>query len=95
MAKVSITKWPSALRNNMAAATGPRAWEEAENAERGKRLAALKSCLREACLPNTEISEGPSSGQAAWHGIGQGLRARTLRRRVRDWQKATRFLRSG
>ena len=93
-AKVAVpttVKWPSNLRRQLAAAGGAEARADAEAKERARWVTELQSLIRHAHLPIVSVAETTNLPGSAWAGIAQGLRARTIRRRVKDWAKASRY----
>ena len=93
-AKVAVSstvKWPSNLRRQLAAAGGAEARADAEAKERARRVTELQALIRHARLPIVSVAETTNWPGSAWAGIAQGLRARTIRRRVKDWAKASRY----
>ena len=84
-------KWPTRLRRKLVSADGVDARAKAEEDERNQWITEARSMIRHAKLPIAEVAEKSLKPESIWAGIPQGLRARTLRRRVRDWQKAARF----
>ena len=90
-AKTGPVKWPSKLRRKLASADGINARSQAEASERARWIGALHTFIRQAQLLIMDSASASAQPSAAWAGIAQGLRARTLRRRVKDWQKAARY----
>ena len=84
-------KWPTALRRKIAQADGRGARESAEAQERHRWVSLLRSQLVAANLPIVDLATSSSNPESVWDGIGHGLRARTLRRRVKDWEKISRY----
>ena len=84
-------KWPTKLRRRLASASGPNARAQAEAEERERWLVELKYFIQAANLPIVRAAEQAIYSDAIWGGIGSGLRARTLRRRVRDWRVIARY----
>ena len=64
---------------------------KAEDEERKRWLAEARKLLIHARLPISVLAAGAAQPALVWSGVGQALRARTSRRRVKDWQKAARF----
>ena len=83
--------WPSRLRRKMAAAASPRARADAEAEERARWLHELKSQICETELRLFSFANDTSEAASVWNATGQGLMARTLRRRIRDWRKLQRY----
>ena len=86
--KLSKVSWPTQLRRRLAAVTGPTARADAEAVERQRWITELRRHIINARLLVVEVAEATQCSDAAWAGIGQRLRARTSRRRVRDWRQA-------
>ena len=86
--KFKVRKWPTRLRRPMAKASGPKAREEAENQERARWISELRALLGCSVYPIVAIASDLKDPEAVWSCVGQGLRARTLRRRVKDWHRA-------
>ena len=91
--RTSVAKLPTGLRIQLAAASGPDGRTEAEGRERQRWLSELRDHLREASLPIVKVAGATEDPEYAWLRIGRGLLARTLRRRVQGWPKASRFFR--
>ena len=85
-------QWPTKLRKLLSRAAGDDARARAESAERNRWLQKLKVLIMEAELLVNSLMVSGVSGDTAWVGIGQGLRARTLRKSVRGWTKASHFV---
>ena len=86
-----MRKWPTRLRKLLARATGPDARASAEQQERSRWLCKLREYITHAELPLAKVPGGTQQPESAWEGVGHGLRARTLRRRVKDWERAARY----
>ena len=56
-------------------------------------MVKLRDHIISARLPLAVIAAKMQNPASAWEGIGQGLRARTLRLRVKDWERAARYYR--
>ena len=83
--------WPTNLRRMLSRAEGPNARANVEKSERDRWVTELRKLVEEAGLPINHVAEAGVPEEAVWSGLGQGLRARTLRRKVRGWGKASRF----
>ena len=90
-AQLPMRKWPTRLRKLLARASGPEARAGAEQQERERWLRKLREHLVHAQLPLAKMALAKQHPESAWEGIGHGLRARTLRRRVKDWERAARY----
>ena len=83
-------KWPTRLRRSLALAGDADARETAGRAERDRWIREVKSIVVAAGLPVAHVH----SQRSALLGVAQGRRARTLRKRVKDFQKLARYCRS-
>ena len=81
-------KWPSRLRRKLAAAEGADARAQAEADERARWALELRKLLVQATLPIVAVAARSAYQEAVWQGAAGGLRARALRQRARDWQRA-------
>ncbi len=84
-------RWPTNLRRALAGADDPRARQDAEANERDRWAGRVSELLQEAQLPLHRISERIADPDRTRMQVVQGFRARTIRKRVRDWMKARSF----
>ena len=80
------------MRELFSRAAGPEARATAEQQERGRWVLKLREHIIQARLPLAGVASGMQHPESAWEGVGHGLRARTLRRRVKDWERAARYI---
>ena len=86
----AIAKWPSTLRR--IAATAPAsARAERESAERLRWVSKAGEVVVEAGLPLAQHAAGSAEPARVLAVVAQGRRAKTIRKRVRDWTRASRF----
>ena len=83
----SVTKWPTKLRRSLALAGSATARETAERAERDRWVREVRAVIVAADLPVLHVS----SLGSALQDVAQGRRARTLRKRVNDFAKLSRY----
>jgi hypothetical protein len=93
-----LRRWPNKLRRALASAPNPSAREAAEASERARWLGVLQGFVLEAALPSAAPAGSASNnvescGRAlALRSIGRGRRARTLRKKARDWMPVRAYL---
>ena len=83
--------WPTRLHKLLSRATGPDARARAEEDERNRCISRLCSLIQLAQLPLVAVASESVQPHAIWSGVGHGLRARTLRRRVKDAERLLRY----
>jgi hypothetical protein len=84
-------KWPTKLRRSLDGADGPRAREMAEATDRARWAQKAGELVSEANLPLHLVAARTADPERTLLQVAQGLRALTLRKRVRDWAKARSF----
>ena len=84
-------KWPTRLRRSKELEGVPGTRALAEEADRAKWSGVIAEVVREAGLPLAIAARELGDTGAILGRCAQGLRARTLRRRARDWAKARRY----
>ena len=80
-------RWPTHLRRDLAAADGPRAQGAVEEKERERWVAQVAAILRVSGLPSARLAEEALDPEAFLRRCAGGRRVRTLRLRVRPWQR--------
>ena len=88
----AIGYWPNRLKRDLALMDDPNARAAAEVRERLRWTREAAAIVQEAQLPLAKTAELTMDPSATLARIAQGRRARTLRKRVRDWEKVRRFL---
>ena len=84
-------RWPCKLKRSLALAGDPAARQKAEQAERRRWLNCLADLVVEAKLPVAQLALALEWPEGVLMKLGQGRRARTIRQRVREWDKARRY----
>ena len=88
----AVGYWPNRLKRDLALMDDPNARAVAEVRERTRWTVEAAAIVQEARLPLAKTAELTMDPAATLARIAQGRRARTLRKRVRDWEKVRRFL---
>ena len=84
-------RWPTRLRRLLGAALAATARASAEDVERRRWTAKAAEIVMEAALPLEAITCLTCDPAKTRMQVAQGRRARTIRKRVRDWLRARRF----
>ena len=88
-----VAAWPGRLRRDSQLEGDPRARAKAEEARRDKWVAELVMVVESLGLRVVRVAAEMRVPNALTKLLGRGRRASTIRRRVLDWHKFSRFLR--
>ena len=89
-----VAKWPTRLRWQLAVTEDPREQQRLEEKDRDRWVRAACGILIEDCYPVAELAAGAGDGHIYLKHVFGGRRARTLRLRVRLWQRVRGWLRA-
>lgn len=87
-----VAAWPTALKRTLAREADPHARVVAERLERDKWVSKLGDIVSEADLPLARAAADSGEPEKVLSRVGQGRRARTVRKRVYDWLPVRSFL---
>ena len=88
-----VAKWPTRLRRQLAVAEDLRE-QRLEEEDRDRWVRSACGILLEDCYPVSELAAGKGDGHIYLKRVFGGRRARTLRLRVRLWQRVRGWLRA-
>jgi hypothetical protein len=89
--KPSSMRWPTSLERRLASTVGPKARQDLEEKEKGKWARRLHSLVVSACLPTSQRLGLLNSDDEIRRKCARGIRASTLRSRVRAAEKISKW----
>ena len=89
-----VAKWPTRLRRQLAVAEDRREQQRLEEDDRDRWVRFACGILVDDCYPVSELAAGEGEGHVYLKRVFGGRLARTLRPRVRLWQRVRGCLRA-